>query len=276
MNGATSSFIVVAAGLATSTQDRGRPGWAHLGVTGSGAMDHALAGQLNRLVGNRDDAVVIETAGGLVVRAIGPLTVATTPDVAVHHLRDGATVRVDPAVGDTWGYLAVRGGFQVATVLGSGSLDSRSGIGPSAPLDGDHLVAGPPGGDVVVDHGVPPRRRSTFTVWPGPRRDWFGDEAWRVLTESPWTVTSDVSRVGLRLRGPALRRRVEGELPSEGLVAGAIQVPHDGQPIVMLRDHPTTGGYPVIGVVDPGELGDLAQAGPGSTLRFRSVPADRA
>ena len=79
-----------------------------------------------------------------------------------------------------------------------------------------------------------------------------------------WTVTGDVSRVGARLRGPALPRRVGGELASEGLVPGSVQVPGDGQPIVMLRDHPTTGGYPVIAVVDPDDLADLAQARPGA------------
>ena len=87
-------------------------------------------------------------------------------------------------------------------------------------------------------------------------------------------MTADVSRVGARLRGPSLMRRHHGELPSEGLVPGSIQVPGDGQPVVMLRDHPTTGGYPVIAVVDPDDLADLAQARPGARLRFR--PADEA
>lgn len=269
-------LIVVEAGLGTSIQDRGRPGWAHLGVTKSGAMDPGLAAQLNRLVGNPPATAVLETAGGLVVRAAGPVTVAVTPDCAVHHLPDGAALRVDPPSEDVWGYLAVRGGLEVSPVLGSCSRETRSGIGPPAPAVDDHLVVGsPPATGIVIDHGAPPSRRDTFTLWAGPRRDWFTDEAWASLTSTAWTVTGDVSRVGARLRGPALPRRVGGELASEGLVPGSVQVPGDGQPIVMLRDHPTTGGYPVIAVVDPDDLADLAQARPGARLRFRPADEER-
>lgn len=264
------ALLVVEPGLGTSVQDRGRPGWAHLGVTASGAMDPSLAAQLNRLVGNPAEAAVVETAGGLVVRAVGAITVATSPDVAVHHLPAGTVLRVDPQPGDVWGYVAVRGGLAVPRVLGSASRDSRSGIGAPLPAAGDRLPIGPtPPAGILIDQGAPPVRRATFTVWPGPRWDWFTPEARRRLTTTVWTVTADVSRVGARLDGATLDRRVDGELASEGLVAGAIQVPGDGRPVVMLRDHPTTGGYPVIAVVDPSELGDLAQARPGAALRFR-------
>lgn len=266
---------VVEPGINTSVQDAGRPGWAHLGVTASGAMDPALAGQLNRLVGNPSGAAVLETAGGLVVRARGAVTVAVTPDVAVHHLPAGAVLRVDPQPADMWGYLAVRGGIDTAPVLGARSRDSRSGIGPPRPAAGVRLAVGTaPDSEIVVDQGAPPSRRDTLTVWPGPRREWFDDDAWVLLTSTAWVVTADVSRVGARLLGPPLPRAIAGELASEGLVAGSVQVPGDGQPVVMLRDHPTTGGYPVIAVVDPRDLPDLAQARPGARLRFRSA-ADR-
>lgn len=266
------ALVVLEPGVATSVQDRGRPGWAHVGVTVSGVLDPGLAGQLNRLVGNDEAAAVLETAGGLVVRAETALTVAVTPDVGVHHLGAGDVLRVDPHPEDVWGYLAVRGGLAVAPVLGSRSRDSRSGIGPNAPAMGERLAVGPaPDQPVLVDHGAPPVRRDLLRVWPGPRRDWFADDAWGGLTGTAWEVTADVSRAGVRLRGPALTRRRREELPSEGLVAGSVQVPGDGQPVVMLRDHPTTGGYPVIAVVDPADLADLAQARPGTRLRFRHV-----
>ncbi len=105
-------------------------------------------------------------------------------------------------------------------------------------------------------------------MWPGPRRDWFAPDALDQLTGSPYIVSPDVSRVGVRLDGPPLARRVTTELPSEGLVTGAIQVPADGRPVVMLADHPTTGGYPVLAVVDPDDLPIIVQARPGTALRF--------
>ena len=108
-----------------------------------------------------------------------------------------------------------------------------------------------------------------MTVWPGPRLDWFAADAMQQLVTTEWTVSADVSRVGVRLDGPPLRRVVHDELPSEGLVTGAIQVPPDGRPVVMLADHPTTGGYPVIAVVDPACVRIVAQRRPGSSLRFR-------
>jgi allophanate hydrolase subunit 2 len=105
--------------------------------------------------------------------------------------------------------------------------------------------------------------------WEGPRRDWFTDRAWALLTSAPFVVSASSNRVGVRLTGPALERRAARELPSEGLVEGALEVPPDGQPIVMLADHPVTGGYPVIAVIMPHHLPSVAQARPGTTLRFR-------
>jgi allophanate hydrolase subunit 2 len=105
-------------------------------------------------------------------------------------------------------------------------------------------------------------------VLPGPREDWFDAEALEVLTGSEYRVTPASNRTGLRLAGPALGRVRAGELPSEGMVTGAIQVPPDGQPILLLADHPVTGGYPVIGVVVTADLGQAAQLRPGQPVRF--------
>ena len=114
-----------------------------------------------------------------------------------------------------------------------------------------------------------PADRPVLGVLPGPRRDRLAQNAWALLTSSEWVVGSDSDRVGLRLSGPELRRGVEDELPSEGLVPGAVQVPPDGAPVVFLTDHPVTGGYPVLAVVRTADLPALAQLRPGDRLRFR-------
>jgi allophanate hydrolase subunit 2 len=108
-------------------------------------------------------------------------------------------------------------------------------------------------------------------VLPGPRRDRLAGDAWALLTSAEWRVGSDSDRIGLRLAGPVLRRADGGELPSEGLVPGAVQVPPDGAPVLFLADHPVTGGYPVLAVVRTADLPAAAQLRPGDPVRFRSV-----
>jgi biotin-dependent carboxylase-like uncharacterized protein len=259
---------IVDAGWSTTIQDRGRAGFAHLGVPTAGAIDPPLAALVNRLVGNDEGAAVLETAGGLVVRAIGPVLVATSGELAPRTVPAGSELTV-PIDGDrTWSYLAVRGGIDVAEVLGSRSHDTLSGVGPPPIGPGARLIIGDdPATAITVDVAQLRRPADRVRVWPGPRADWFGNDALDRLTAGAWVVAT-VSRVGLRLSGPALRRLVDDELASEGLVAGAIQVPHDGQPVVMLADHPTTGGYPVIAVVDPDDLPTMAQRRVGSTVHF--------
>jgi KipI family sensor histidine kinase inhibitor len=263
---------VIRAGISTSFQDRGRPGYAALGLPRSGAVDGTARDLVNRLVGNPADAAVVETAGGLAVEATAPVVVADSATGAVRTLAAGEQLMVDPAVGELYGYLSVRGGFDVEPVLGSRSWDSLSRLGPSFPGPGSGLrVGADPGTDLATDLAPHALRSRAIRLWAGPRLDWFVDGAFERLLGAVWTVTGDVSRVGVRLSGPALSRHAErgGELPSEGLVSGAIQVPPDGQPVVMLSDHPTTGGYPVIGVVDDRDLAAIAQARPGSTVSFR-------
>jgi biotin-dependent carboxylase-like uncharacterized protein len=265
-----SSFTIVSAGLATTVQDLGRPGLAHLGVPGSGAVDpHELAA-LSRLVGNRSGAAGLETVGRLVVRANAPAVVATSIERVARSVGGGDLVTVEPAPGDLFGYLAVRGGVDVPAILGSRSYDSLSGLGPPPPADGDELAIGPdPGGELTAEPAPRRPRPGVVDVWPGPRLDWFADGALDELGATEWTVSHQVSRIGIRLDGPSLRRAVTEELPSEGLVRGAVQVPPDGRPVVMSADHPTTGGYPVVAVVDRGSLATVAQARPGGAVRMR-------
>jgi biotin-dependent carboxylase-like uncharacterized protein len=259
---------VITAGRATTIQDRGRTGLAHLGVPRAGAVDVAAAELANRLVGNSPDAAVLETNGGLVVEAGRPLVVATSAGGHRSTLAFGERVMVEPADDQMWAYLAIRGGVDVLPVLGSRCHDTLSGLGPALIVDGVELPIGPdPGTDLPADHAPVRRRSDPVRLWPGPRRDRIVD-ALAVLTGRRWTVSASVSRVGVRLDAGPFVTASDGRLASEGLVPGAIQITPSGEPIVMLANHPTTGGYPVVAVVDPDDLHLVAQARPGAILRF--------
>ncbi|WP_447004722.1 biotin-dependent carboxyltransferase family protein [Saccharothrix isguenensis] len=266
-------------------QDLGRPGNAHLGVPPSGALDQPSFTLANRLVGNPENAAGLEVLlGGLALRAnasctvavTGPATPALVNGVARDsplHLAPGDTLTLGTPQAGLRSYVAVSGGITVPAELGSRSTDLLSGLGPAPLRPGDELPLGDPTGvpvgvDVLVPVQVP--GEVVVPVFLGPRDDWFDDPA-RQLREGRWTVSDRSNRVGIRLTGTALDRtedRVGRELPSEGLVTGAVQVPADGHPVVFLADHPTTGGYPVIGVVPEHALPLLGQARPGTPLRF--------
>lgn len=268
----TPALRIVQVGFATTIQDHGRSGFAHLGVPTAGAVDRRTHDRMNRLVGNPPDAATIETLGGLIVEALQPVIVARSTDASRHTLARGDRFRVDAPSGSVWAYLSVRGGLDVDPVLGSRSTDTLGGIDP-APLAADGLLhVGPdPGTELVADHAPdrPPDDRSV-RIWNGPQHDWFigGRET---LIADPWRVTSELSRVGVRLESGEFARtsRSQPQMSSIGLVEGAIQVTPAGEPIVMLANHPTTGGYPVIAVVEPDDLATLVQTRPGSPVRFR-------
>jgi biotin-dependent carboxylase-like uncharacterized protein len=177
-------------------------------------------------------------------------------------------------------YVAVRGGVDVPAVLGSRSTDVLSGLGPAPLAEGAVLpvgdaYSGPPPAVEVAPVPAPSTDDLVVRVVPGPRDDWFTPDALTTLFAEPYTVTADSNRVGVRLDGPALTRARDGELPSEGMVTGSVQVPSGGKPIVFLADHPVTGGYPVIGVVLAADLPVLAQARPGQVVRFRRCGTPR-
>ena len=281
-------LTVLASGPLTTVQDRGRPGWASIGVTRSGAADRRAAALANRLVGNDAAAAVLEvTVDGLRVRAGRTLLVAVSgapapvtvdgraaPFDAPLTLRPGQVLGLgNPAVG-LRSYLAVRGGIGVPPVLGSRSTDTLSGLGPAPLRPGDVLPVGALAADEPVVDVAPvraPSSRPVLRVLPGPRRDWLAPAAWTALTAEDWTVSPDSDRVGLRLAGPRLDRARTDELPSEGLVPGAVQVPPDGAPVLFLVDHPVTGGYPVLAVVTTDDLPAAAQLRPGDRVRFRAA-----
>ncbi|MGP3959050.1 biotin-dependent carboxyltransferase family protein [Nonomuraea sp. 3N208] len=277
---------VLAPGPYATVQDLGRPGYAHLGVPHSGAADAASLRLANRLVGNAEGTAGIELTFGMArlrfrAGAWVALAGAAVPAGPVQGagmgvpfwVPEGAELRLGMP---EWGlrtYLAVRGGIAVEPVLGSRSTDSLSGLGPEPLRAGTLLPVGRPEGVISVDLApLPEPRPAVLRVLPGPRDDWFAHEALEEMCARPYTVSQDSNRVGVRLRGPELARAKEGELPSEGMVAGAVQVPPSGQPIVFLADHPPTGGYPVIAVVRAADLAVAAQLRPGDEVRFTTRP----
>jgi biotin-dependent carboxylase-like uncharacterized protein len=281
---------VLSAGPLTTVQDLGRPGHAAVGVGTSGAADRGSHRLANRLVGNPEDAAALElTYGGLRLRFGAATTLAltgapcpiTVDDRAAGMdgpipVRAGQQVVVGLPSEGVRTYLAVRGGIDVPPVLGSRSTDLLSRIGPPVLESGARLpigrcVTGFPNVDLA------PRRDGALgTLGPAILRvlrdDWFLPEALDMLGDAAYVLTNDSNRVGARLDGPALKRAVHEELPSEGVVSGALQVPPGGRPILFLADHPVTGGYPVIAVVLAQDLDRAAQLRAGDAVRFRVTP----
>ena len=281
------SLEVLATGPLALIQDLGRPGLAAVGVGRSGAADRASFRLGARLLAQDDTAAAIEvTFGGLEVRAQGTVMLALTGAPApalvgrfrVAHLspfvlHSGDVLRLDVPTAGLRSYLSVRGGIDVPAVLGSRSTDVLSGLGPAPLRAGDVLAVGPaPAAFPDVD--VAPLRPLTNdpiavrAEW-GPRADWLAEPD--LLGTTTWTVSSRSDRVGIRLEGTALRHhpsRQDQELPSEGVVRGAVQVPPGGEPVLFLADHPVTGGYPVAAVVRDADVDRLAQAVPGQSVRI--------
>jgi len=271
-------------GVLTLVQDLGRPGWAHVGVGRSGAADAGSLRLGNRLVANDVGAAGLEVLlGGLRIRATVPSTVAVTgapgpvwvdgtpvAHNAVLELAAGSELRVGTSPVGLRSYVAVRGGIDVPAVLGSRSTDQLAGIGPAPVKAGDLLPVGPapdewPVVDLAATRAWP--SEVVLPVMAGPQADWF-DDGPTVLSTGDYTVTPATNRVALRLAGREIVRKEHGELPSAGLVVGAVQIPPDGQPVVFGVDHPVTGGYPVLAVVRGRALDLLGQVRPGERVRF--------
>ncbi|NHT17060.1 urea amidolyase family protein [Cellulomonas sp. IC4_254] len=276
---------VLATGPLVLVQDRGRPGLAAVGVGRSGSADAGALRLANRLVGNGPGAAGLEVLlGGLVLRfpagGVVALAGAEVPadvdgvPVAPHaatRVPPGGVLRTSTAARGLRLYVAVRGGLDVPPVLGSRAADRLAGIGPAPLRVGDTL----PVGTDVVGSAQPwadaPRDwpgTVVLRVAPGPRPDWFAPGEFERLLAGRFAVSPASDRVALRLDGPPVERADRGELPSEPLVPGAVQVPPDGRPVVFGVDHPVTGGYPVVAVVEPRSRDRAAQLRPGDTVRF--------
>lgn len=282
----TVTLEVLRTGPLALVEDLGRPGLGHVGVTRSGAADRRAHRLANRLLANTDDAATIEvTLGGLSVRVRGgPLAIVVSgaharPSASgipfglnsIQRIEDGQVVTLGTPVDGLRSYLAARGGIDVVPALGSRSYDTLSGIGPPPLRPGDVLPIGRADTDFPEIEHAPispvPGGGVDLEVIPGPRDDWFVSR--ESLVTCDWVVSGHSNRIGLRLTGPPIQHRWPGrQLPSEGATRGAIQVPPNGQPVILGPDHPVTGGYPVIGVIADADTDAVAQLRPGQRVRM--------
>lgn len=290
-----SPWEVIAPGALTTIQDRGREGWRHLGVARAGALDLDAAMLANELLGNDPDAAVLELSlQGPTLRLPQPASIAITGanvmatwngvplpghrpiavpsgELKLTRLRKGIRA-----------WLAVAGGFDVACLMGSRSTDLRGGFGGlqgRALRTGDRLPVA-----VSATTKITAPRISAW--WIGNDDPVFGDrhpvrfvasasQHAQALAGRTWQVNPDSNRQGMRLQGDALAGAGPGHV-SEPVAIGSIQLPPDGQPIVLLADAQTVGGYALLGHVIAADLPRLAQAGPGTTLAFAPVDIDEA
>lgn len=293
------AFTVIRADRPALFQDDGRPGRAGQGISASGALDRGALHRANRAVGNPAGAAALEiTFGGLSLRAEDALTLSlsgapapmtiTTPSGRTLPAPHGRAFALDPGdrltlAAPRFGmrsYLALRGGYAVEPVIGSASTDTLAKVGPPAVQAGQVLGAGSLAAGAVDPNPLPEPRLPgagetvKLDVVAGPRADWFTAAGLETLTEQDWQVTPQSSRVGMRLAGArTIERADSAELPSEGTALGAIQVPHNGEPVLFLADHPLTGGYPVIGSVAAHHLDLAGQIPIGARIRFQLVAA---
>lgn len=279
------AFEVLHPGALTTVQDLGRPGLAHLGIPRSGAADRASLRLANRLVGNPEGAACLETTlVGPRLRLLHRCTIALTgapveasaggrplPMNAPTQLEAGTEVSVGSASVGLRTYVAFRGGIACAEWFGSRSADLLTGIGPPALAAGQRLQLGAPGPEypnVSVAPVPEPQRQPRLGLVRGPRAGHFSQAALEALVTVEFRVSTESNRIGVRLEGMLLERVGGDDLRSEGIAHGSLQVPPNGQPILLLSDHPTTGGYPVIAVVRSRDLAAAGQLRPGQPVRF--------
>ena len=292
---------VLAPGTQTLYQDLGRTQQAAQGVSRSGALDRLALKTANRLVGNRADCVALESVtGGLRLKSTGDIVVAVTgadvdlrvtsadgenglaPSYCPFALTAGDTLSIGPARAGMRSYVAVRGGLAAPTFLGSAASDVLAKIGAEPLQSGDTIWARPVCGAAIVAHAetswrhLPSLDQAVMLdiIW-GPREAWFTAQARTTLCSQTWQVSTQSNRVGLRLQGEMPLQRAAAfaieELPSEGCIPGALQVPANGQPVLFLADHPLTGGYPVIACLAPHQLDFVGQVPLGAAVRFRPI-----
>jgi len=268
-----------------SIQDGGRAGWARYGVPASGGMDKHAAEWANRLLENPLDAPVLEILGsGARLRFLREIWFAITgakgkwPAWRAMQMHANETFEMREIEAGLWSYIAVKDGFDGGARLGSASAYPRAGFGQLF-RSGDVLRA--PKAEFALPRGVSGRlaplteqrdysRPPVLRVWRGPQWNLFSEGSQNRFFAQPWIVSPQSDRGGYRLSGEPLVHSI-GELISEPVIPGTIQVPENGQPIVTMRDGPTVGGYVKLGVVDERDISWLAQVRPGRDVRFQLV-----
>jgi biotin-dependent carboxylase-like uncharacterized protein len=290
------ALVVRSCGPMTSLQDAGRIGQGRYGVARSGAMDRMALAAANALVGNEPGAAAIEfmLVGGTFTLREGSARIALAGAPFSASL-DGTSVRpftaavmeadqvltIGSATTGIFAYLAIAGGFALEPDLGSLSLQRRAGIGgfkgralqagDELPLHHDSASGLDLSLDLPVEDPAAPIR-----VVLGPQAHEFTEEAVSTFLGGTYLVTAEADRMGYRLSGPTLEHTRGHNIVSDGLIAGSVQVPGAGMPIVMMADHQTTGGYPKIATVISADLGRLAQRRPGEVVRFAAIGVEEA
>jgi antagonist of KipI len=297
-----SALLVVDPGLLTTVQDLGRYGHQRVGVPASGPMDRLALVVANRLVGNDDGAATLEcTIKGPRLEVREPAVVAVAgapmgftvngqeaPAWTALHVRPGDVLGFQMASAGCRAYLAVAGGVDVPLVLGSRATYLRGrlgGLGGRALQKGDALPVGAPRAESDADRAgrtVPAALRPAYPaerecrVILGPQDDRFTPEGIRAFLAGPYDVTPQADRMGYRLKGPVITHARGHDIVSDGIPLGGIQVPGEGQPIVLLADRQTTGGYTKIATVIGVDIGAIGQTRPGQRVRFRRVTLEEA
>ena len=286
-----SAIRVVAPGFLTTVQDLGRPGYAALGVSASGAADPIALRVGNRLVGNEQAAAALEMTlvGGTFLFEretwVALTGAAGTGPWTSRRVAAGETLACGPCRGGGRSYLCVRGGIDVPRVLGSAATHLTTAIGGvdgRSLRAGDSLTlgrspAGEPVGVALDPRGIPGYGEDgPLRIVDGPQRGWFTEAGLDLLEAAAWEVSEACDRMGIRLLGPPIARRDAREPLTEGVPLGAIQVASDGRPIVLFVDHQTTGGYPKVATVVAADLARLGRVRPRDRLRFGRVTLDEA
>jgi biotin-dependent carboxylase-like uncharacterized protein len=287
-------LTITSIGPASSVQDGGRFGAQRYGLTPSGAMDRLGLAAANCLAGNTRFAPAIEIGPyGATFKALGGavrVAMSGAPRSAEIAGRavawdtsaivmDGETLKLGMAQKGSFSYLAIEGGFQGEPMFGSFSVNARVGLGspyPRALQSGDELevTSASSGPERRID--LPPAATGPIRLALGPQNDEFSEEAIRLFLASDWKISATSDRMGYRLEGPVIRHLHGHNIVSDGTVNGSIQVPGNGQPIVLMSDRGTSGGYPKIATVITADFGRFAQIPAGNAFRFKAVSMEEA
>ena len=289
----TNNFEIIRAGVNTTFQDQGRSNLYHIGIPFSGAMDNRNYSLANKLTGNKLNSPVIEFAyQGPHLKYTGEkINIAVTGDVVFkiiksgteidgncyesYQIESGDQINLISTNKSVYGYLAIGGGLDLKLQWNSCSINTKANIGSN---DGKKLENGQKINILNINSDQSKRKTNyinskveNIRVIKGPNFDYFSEEGKKIFFEKEFTVSKLSDRMGMRLEGSKIENIINTNIKSEGLIKGVIQVPADGNPIIMLSDHGTVGGYPKIGVVASVDYDRLVQISPGSKVKFKEI-----
>ena len=291
-------FEVLRPGINTTFQDLGRKNLYHIGIPFSGAMDNRNFILANAIAGNKENTPVIEFAyqGPLLKFKGEKINFNITGNVSFnlikkeeqiegncyenYTLEEGDQLDILSTNKSVYGYLAISGNFEVQFQWGSCSTNTKANVGANGgkKIEKDQLI------EILDTHSHNSKRKLEYVsskieyirVIKGTNFNYFSDEGKKFFFEKEFKVTKLTDRMGMRLEGPKIENIIDTNIKSEGIIKGVIQVPADGNPIIMFSDHGTIGGYPKIGVVISSDYDKLVQLPPGSKIKFKSIELDEA